>query len=97
MPVPSTSENFADILDPRFQEIFDDKYKELPDMVPDLYNMTPTNGRNNMTWGEVGAVEDFTEFTGTISYGSRNEGFDTTATPVEFGQAHAARYAVHPG
>lgn len=84
MAVPHISENFGDLLDPRFQRIFSDKYNEHPDMVPMLYTMTPTNGRNNMMWSDVGAVEDFTEFSGTVSYSSRNQGYDTTATPVEF-------------
>lgn len=78
------SDNFGDLLDPRFQRIFEDKYKEHPDMVPELYTMVPTNGRNNMMWSDVGAVEDFIPFTGTVDYSQRFQGYDTTATPVEF-------------
>ena len=54
------SDNFGDVLNPRFQRIFDDKFKELTDMIPTLYAMPPQNGRNNMMWSDVGAVEDFT-------------------------------------
>ncbi len=84
MPVPHTSGNFGDLLDPRFQKIFDEKVKQLPDRLPELYTMTPTNGRNNMTWSSVGALPDFEEFTGSVSYNSQNQGFDTTATPIQF-------------
>lgn len=84
MAVPHISDNFGDLLDPRLQSIFYDVYMERPDMIPVLYNMEPTNGRNNMQWSQVGAVEDFVEFSGTIDYSSMNQGFDTTATPVEF-------------
>jgi phage major head subunit gpT-like protein len=84
MAVPHTSDNFGDLLDPRFQRIFDDKFTELPDMIPMLYNVEPTNGRDTMRWSDVGAVEDFIAFTGSVDYSSRNQGYDTIATPVEF-------------
>ena len=84
MAVPHVSTNFADVLDPRFEEIFWETYKELPDLLPRLYNMPSSNGRNNMTWSQVGTVPDFSEFTGIVDYGSMNQGYDTTLTPVEF-------------
>jgi phage major head subunit gpT-like protein len=78
------SDSFGDLLDPRFQSIFHEEYTDVPDMLPEVYNFVPTNGRNNMMWSQVGAVEDFVEFTGTVDYSSMNQGFDTTALPVEF-------------
>lgn len=84
MPVPHISEAFVDLLDPRFQKIYHDTLKELPDMVPVFYNMEPNNGRNTMTFSQVGTLDDLTEFTGSINYGSQNQGYDTTITPVEF-------------
>ena len=84
MANPMTSSAFGDLLDPRFQSIFWNKYQDRPDMIPRLYNQPTTNGRNTMTWTQVGAIEDFSEFSGTISYGSMNQGYDTTLTPVEF-------------
>ena len=84
MGVPHISENFGDLLDPRFQKIFTEQYKALPDMLPLLYNFEPTNGRNNMTWSSVGTVPDFEQFTGIVGYNSQNQGFDVTSTPVEF-------------
>ena len=84
MPVPSTSGNFGDLLDPRFQRIFNETYKQLPDMNPSLYTFVPTNNRNDMRWTQVGTVANLTQFAGTVTYQSQNQGFDTTATPVEF-------------
>lgn len=84
MPVPHTSGSFGDLLDPRFQQIFSETYKQLPDMIPTLFTMAPNNGRNNMTWSSVGAVPDFTEFTGSVGYSSQSQGYDITSTPLEF-------------
>ena len=84
MPNPMTAANFGDLLDPRFQGIFEDVYTERPDMLPVVYNFVPDNGRNNMMWSQVGAVEDFVAFDGQVKYSSMNQGYDTTATFVEF-------------
>lgn len=84
MSVPSTSENFGDLLDPRFQKIFNEQYDQLPDMLSSLYTSENHNGRNNMTWSAVGTVPDFEEFTGQVNYNSQNEGYDITATYKEF-------------
>lgn len=84
MAAPHISSNFGDLLDPRFQRIFNEQYTQLPDMLPMLYNFEPDNGRNNMTWSSVGTIPDFAEFTGTVGYNSQNQGYDVTATHVEF-------------
>jgi hypothetical protein len=83
MAVPHVSTNFADVLDPRFQDIFWETYQELPDMIPRFYT-TASNGRDTMRWSQVGTVPDFTEFTGNVDYGSFNQGYDTVSTPKEF-------------
>ena len=84
MPTPMNSGSFGDLLDPRFQRIFQDTLKPLPDMIGDIYTMVPTNGRNNMTWSEIGTLTDWDEFTGTVAYTSLAQGYDVTMTPVEF-------------
>lgn len=84
MAVPHTSGAFGDLLDPRFQKIFYDQYSELPDMLPEVYNFEPDNGRADIRWSEVGAYGDFSEFTGSVDYQSVSQGYDTTATHVEF-------------
>lgn len=84
MPVPHQSTSFADLLDPRFQRIFDEEYQQLESMLSMLYTMVPHNGRNNMMWSSVGTLPDFTPFRGLIDYGSQNQGYDVTATYEHF-------------
>lgn len=84
MATPQISSQFGDLLDPRFQKIFYEEYKAYPDMIGKLCTDVTTNGRNNMTWSNVGTLPDFTEFTGTVGYSSQNLGYNTTMTPVEF-------------
>lgn len=84
MPVPHDSDAFGDLLDPRFQGIFDDELEQLADMIPTLYSDAGTNGRDEMKWSEVGTVPDWTQFTGSVDYAAQAQGFDVTAIPLEF-------------
>ena len=84
MPVPHTSGQFGDLLDPRFQKIFHEQYRQLPDMLGELFTMPPDNGRDTMRWSAVGAYSDWNEFSGTVNYQDASQGYDTVATHVEF-------------
>lgn len=84
MPVPHVSANFGDLLDPRFQEIFTNRFQELPDMLGFLFTLPPSNGRDTMRWSSVGTLSDFSEFTGNVDYTSQSQGYDTVSTPVEW-------------
>ena len=84
MATPHTSANFGDLLDPRFQKIFNEEKPQIPSMIGTIYTMVGTNGRNNMTWSEVGTLPDIEEFTGSVPYSSSSQGYDVTLTPVEF-------------
>ena len=84
MATPHVSANFGDLLDPRFQKIFSEEKPQIPSMVGTIYTSVPTNGRNNMTWSEIGTLPDIEEFTGTVPYSSSSQGYDVTMTPVEF-------------
>ena len=86
MPVPHVSENFADVLDPRFHRIVDDAFNELPDMIPTLYGMDGSNNRDTIRWSQVGTLPNFSQFSGSVDYKSQNQGFDTIATFLEFAQ-----------
>lgn len=81
---PLTSAAFADALDPRFQRIWVDTLNELPDMVPQFYQMMGSNGRDEVKFSNTGAFGDPSEFTGTVDYDQVFQGFDTTVTPIEF-------------
>ena len=84
MAVPHTSTQFADLLDPRFQRIWNDTYPQLPDMVGQLFTMHGTNGRDTIRWSSVGAFGDIPQFTGSVTYDDVSQGYDTTMTPLEF-------------
>ena len=84
MPAPHISTNYGDLLDPRFQKIFYEQYDQLPSMIDKLFSTTPHNNRADMRWSSIGAFGDWSEFTGTVAYDSLNQGYDTTATYMEF-------------
>jgi len=84
MAVPHASGAFGDLLDPRFQRIFYEDIPQLDDMIPELYEMVPHNGRDFMSWSEVGALQDWPQFTGTVDYQSANQGYDVTMTYLQF-------------
>lgn len=84
MATPMLQTSFGDLLDPRFQKIFHEEKDQVPSMIGDIYTVVPHNGRQNMTWSEVGTLGDWDEFTGTVNYGSIAQGYDVTMTFVEF-------------
>jgi len=84
MGVPHTSGAFGDLLDPRFQRIFHEQYAQLSDMLPVLFNIIQHNGRDQMTWSQVGAFGDWTQFAGSVAYDNVSQGFDSAMTFVEF-------------
>jgi len=80
---PMNTGGFGDLIDKRVTKLFSDKYKQLPDRIADFYGME-TSSDSFERWSEVGAIGDFTEFGGTVSYQSQNQGYDVTATHKEF-------------
>lgn len=84
MATPMLSTSFGDLLDPRFTKIFHEEKDQVPSMIGEIYTMVPHNGRQNMTWSEVGTMGDWESFAGTVNYGSLNQGYDVTMTFVEF-------------
>ena len=82
--MPHISENFADLLDPRFEKIFFEQFDQEPTMLPTAYTMVGTNGRVDMRWSQVGTLPDWAQFSGTVGYQTSSQGFDTVATPLEF-------------
>lgn len=83
MPVPHSSANFGDLIDPRIKKIFHSELQELPDYVGTLYAIESSSTPYEIS-SEVGELDDFTEFTGTVTYGSQNQGYDVRATHLEF-------------
>lgn len=84
MGVPHTTGQFGDLLDIRFQKIFDDNFPQLNNMLPELYMMEPDNGRIDMRFSQVSGYGDIPEFSGKVTYQSAAQGYDTVITPIEF-------------
>lgn len=83
MPVPHVATAFADLVDKRVTKIFYDTYDQLPSMIPSLYSME-TSSDETERWSSVGSLPQFTQFTGSVSYSSQSQGYDTTATHLEW-------------
>src|SRR3990167_42560 len=83
MPSPMVSGSFADLIDPRVRKLFYDEYKQLPSRKGDLYSVEKSNDSFER-WSEVGQIGNFTAFTGTVGYQSQSQGYDTTATHLEW-------------
>lgn len=91
MAVPATSGQFGDLLDPRFQKIFNDRYKELPDMKGKFFQMVsgasaPTKA--DYRTSQVGTLGDIPEFTGSVTYQDSSQGYDGTITPKEYASGY---------
>ena len=87
MPVPSVSSAFADLLDPRFKRIFNDRYDQLPDRLSDFYAMksgTDAPTKDTYRMSQLGAFGDVPEFTGSVTYDDVNQGYDSTLTHKEY-------------
>src|SRR3990167_7338371 len=83
MPSPMNAGGFGDLLDKRVTKLFNDTRKQLKDRIPEFYGME-TSSDSFERWSEVGALPDFSEFGGTVTYRSQSQGYDVTATHKEF-------------
>lgn len=83
MPDVAISENFGDLLDPRFRKIYTTEYQEniKESMVPMLFQMVNPGKRDNYKVSGVGAMADMSDFDGSITYDSFGQLYDTT---IEF-------------
>ena len=75
--------NWNDLLEKDFKKIYQDQYRVLPTMVPDLFNVQRSEAAFEKT-SAVGSVPDFIEFTGKIQEVSPVQGYDKTYTFSEF-------------
>jgi hypothetical protein len=82
MSNPHISENFSDVLDPRFERIWDARWPTHESGL-DLYTKVTSNGRDVMTFSEVGAFGEIPDFEGQVTYLERSQGYDTSMTSIE--------------
>ena len=83
MANPLTSSQFVRLLDKRLREVSEAKFKELPSMIPQLYNEIPSEG----AWEEffeIGSLPDIPAFSGKLEYLGVAPGFLTRIEPKEY-------------
>jgi len=77
--------NFPDLYDPRFDEIFDNEYLKAEDGIEKYYRMRPGKLETER-FTQIGGLPEMTDFTGTVPYDTVSQGYDITATQLEFVQ-----------
>lgn len=80
---PLDSAQFVRLLKEGIREIGENRYKELPSMIPTFYRVIDSNS----AWEEfydIGSVQDPVEFTGKISYTGIAPGYHTKIEPKEY-------------
>lgn len=80
---PLVSSAFTDLVDRRVTKIFYDTYDQLPDYVATLFDVQKSSDQYE-TSSAVGALQDFSPFSGQVSYQSQAQGYDVRATHIEF-------------
>jgi hypothetical protein len=82
---PIISENFIRLLDTRLREVSEKEWNELPSMIPQIFRSLPSDS----AWEEffsVGAVGNFSAFSGKLQYGSISPGYLNRIEPKEYAQ-----------
>jgi hypothetical protein len=79
---------FADLLDPRFREVISERaiLARTQDMLPFLWKSVPptTPFRDIERYSELSGIPRAGQFTGSVDYQSRSQGYDVSAAYVEF-------------
>ena len=77
------SENFGDLLDPRFRKIYQDEYAEniKESMIEMLFSKVNPGKRDNYKVSGIGAMSDMQDFDGSITYDTFSQLYNTT---IEF-------------
>jgi hypothetical protein len=83
MGSPLKSSQFVRLLDNRLRMVSENKYKDLPSMIPTFYNMLPSDSAWEDFYG-VGSYPDVPEFNGKISYLPIAPQYHTRIEPKEF-------------
>jgi len=77
------TDNMADVLDPRFQKIWDERFTNVPDMIDRFYGMA-TSSQITERFSTLGTMDDTGRFLGSVDYDDVYQGYDVAVTPLEF-------------
>ena len=81
------SEQFTDVLDPRFRRIFNEEYAQVPDKLDRFYQMVGGTLQTER-WSSVGTYGVIPQFTGTVKY-------NTVAQLPRIGKAIGSTHGWH--
>ena len=84
MANPLTAGGFPDVLDPRFDEVMDGVFSEVPDIVPELYTIKSPD-QSTMRVSGLTPMGLITEFQGAYTYDGPDQGYAVAITNKEFG------------
>src|SRR5262245_59949689 len=76
------TDNMADILDPRFQQIFDERFTNQPDVVSKFYSFKPSRLITER-FSTLGTMDVVPRFLGSVDYDDVYQGYDVAVTPLE--------------
>src|SRR5512135_2705697 len=82
MSVPLTSENFADVLDPRFRDIALGTYEKGKSRIADYFNVMDSDQQDER-FSALTPMGKFQTFTGSVGYDGPEQGYDVTETHLE--------------
>lgn len=83
MANPIGSAQFIQLLEKKFNKVFENTIKEIPPMIDTLYTRTSSDSAWD-EYFEVGALGDIPEFNGALTYLSINPGYYTKIEPKEY-------------
>lgn len=87
MAVPAISTSFPDVLDARFARVFDERYRQLKDMIPEFFTKVgPGDSPQKQDYrsSSIGTFGDISEFTGSVNYQDVALGYNSIITPREY-------------
>ena len=87
MAVPLTSTQFADVLDVRFRDIAMGTYDKGASRISDFFGVE-TSDRADERYSELTPMGKFQQFIGTVPYDGAEQGYDVTATHLEWASTY---------
>lgn len=80
-------ENHGDVLDARFDNVWEERYDNQESYISKIYTITSTP-KEDMRFSEEGAFGDIPEFDGNVTYQQRYEGYDVIISPLEYASGY---------
>ena len=83
MPTVLTSQSFGDVLDPSIRDIASGRYDVGKSRIEDFFTIKDSD-RETEKYSELTPLGKLTQFTDAITYMDAAQGYDVTATHIEY-------------